>query len=989
MHKLRWLHALTLTAAVLWVGGPGLAPAPAQVLDGRAVPGTIYELAFPAFYRGEYRDGIKGFRSAASSGVNTGAGRWVDSICYFTMMGECFYHLGDLASAMEQYDAALGLAVARHGWLERIRPVPPAIGPWSVAVAVPWGPTTRNALPGAFPSTMHSLQGTDLDLILRQGGTYRAPELYPINVVEIMRCTALSLRRRREILGPVTQQLPLTSQLVKIFSARHVPPNHWMQTLVDVQRGIAMAAEGDRDEAIKVLQGSLVVNGRFDHPLTAIALLEIADLARQKNNLELAQRSYFEASFPAAYFGQADALEEALVGAARIHALQGQSGVFAPLVTAAEWCRAENFDRAVAAFLLAASEQALFSGDPQQATRLLGQARAAMGRSDLRAADLGVELLYQSAQIALDTGDAARGLKALADAQRVHRPRSRRLFQLDLTNRLSTAQELSPRVATILLTRLLREPTPHDWQHERHETLLFESTPHVPLFERWLALTLEGVVDANLATLLHVTEATRRHKFFSQLPFAGRLLALRWVVEAPEGLLDEEARKQRQHLLTKYPDLAERSRRIQQLQAQLGPMPIASDDGEQARAFERVATELARLADEQEAALVRLVLRPEVANRVFPPLLTLEQLSNRMVDGQAILAFTSLGNQVYAFLLMPDQQHKVWPMGTSAQLRSALAGLLREIGHHDGRQGINAERLASDRWKPLAASLFAPLAEGLTPETLGSLKELAIVPDGFLWYLPFELLQVGAEGATQSLIDIVPLRYAPTVGLAVPDGRGKGPAGAQVIVQGRMHSREMDPLLASTAQELQTQQPSSVVVRRRLPVGTRYVASVWQQLVVLDDIEQAQRDALNWAPAQIDQGKPGGALSEWLSVPWGAPDVVVLPGYSTAADSGLRGGGSGDELLITTCALMGAGSRTIVLARWRSGGRTAMDLVREFLLELPTEPAAAAWQRSVLLTRGGELDLAAEPRLKNLQSGVVPTADHPFFWAGYMMIGAR
>jgi CHAT domain-containing protein len=962
--------------------------AQAQILDGRTVPGTIYDLAFPAFYRGEYRDGLKGFRSAASSGINTGAGRWVDSICYFTMMGECFYHLGDLSSALEQYDAALQLMIARHGWLKRIRLMPLAIGPWATTVRVPWGPTTRNGVPGDFRAPMHSFQGTDLDTILRQGGTYKAPELYPVRVVEVMRCTALALRRRREILGPLARQLPATSQLTKEFSSGQVPAEHWLQTLVDVQRGLALSAEGDRDEALRLLQGSLVVNGRFDHPLTAIALLEMGDLACEKNDLQLAQRSYFEASFPAAYFGQGDALEEALVKAARIHTLRGEPGIFAPLITAADWCRAENFHRAASAMLLAAAEQALFSGDPRQATRLLTQARSAMGRSDLRGADLGVEALYQAAQLALDGGGFVAGMKALADAQRLHRAKSQRLFQLDLVNRLYSSQELSPRVAGLLLNDLLREPTANDWQHHRHETLLLEATPHVPVLDRWFEITLDRNTGGNLDTLVKVTEAIRRHRFFSQLPMAGRLLALRWVIEAPDELLDETARKERQDLLVRYPDIAERSKRMKDLKTQLSQMPIVPDDSEQVRSYERVGSELASVADEQEAALLRLSLRCDPATRLFPPLLSLEQLQNRMGDGQAILAFTLSGNQLQAILLTSDQRHRVWLLDSPAEMRSNLSALMREIGNHDSKQAVLAERLTSNTWRELAAALFAPLAEGLTPETLATTKELVIVPDGFLWYLPFELLQVGSDADARSLVELVPLRYAPTLGLAVQDSRPKQSSGPRVIVHGRMYSREMDQILATAADELKVQQAPSVILRRRLPLATRYVGCSWQQLVVLDDIEGAQRNPLDWSPAQIDQGKPGGALSDWLALPWGAPDVVVLPGYSTAADSGLRSGGNGDELLVASCGLMASGTRTIVLARWRTGGQTSMDVVREFLQELPAQTAATAWQRSLLLARSSELDVSAEPRLKGVKPGEVPTSDHPFFWAGSLMIGA-
>ncbi len=39
----------------------------------------------------------------------------------------------------------------------------------------------------------------------------------------------------------------------------------------------------------------------------------------------------------------------------------------------------------------------------------------------------------------------------------------------------------------------------------------------------------------------------------------------------------------------------------------------------------------------------------------------------------------------------------------------------------------------------------------------------------------------------------------------------------------------------------------------------------------------------------------------------------------------------GDEVFLAVCGLMANGARTILLSRWRTGGQTSVDLVREFL----------------------------------------------------------
>jgi hypothetical protein len=73
------------------------------------------------------------------------------------------------------------------------------------------------------------------------------------------------------------------------------------------------------------------------------------------------------------------------------------------------------------------------------------------------------------------------------------------------------------------------------------------------------------------------------------------------------------------------------------------------------------------------------------------------------------------------------------------------------------------------------------------------------------------------------------------------------------------------------------------------------------------------------------------------------------------------------------------------LSRWRTGGQSSMDLVREFVQELSHASAADAWQRALLLVTKDTLNGAGEPRLRLTAHEEAPSADHPFFWAGYLL----
>jgi hypothetical protein len=100
-----------------------------------------------------------------------------------------------------------------------------------------------------------------------------------------------------------------------------------------------------------------------------------------------------------------------------------------------------------------------------------------------------------------------------------------------------------------------------------------------------------------------------------------------------------------------------------------------------------------------------------------------------------------------------------------------------------------------------------------------------------------------------------------------------------------------------------------------------------------------------------------------------------------------RRSSNGEDVFLGLCGLMATGARTVLLSRWRTGGQTCNELVREFVQELPHQSAPAAWQRSVQLLRGTTVVAEAEPRVKVSEAiDVDISADHPFFWAGYLLV---
>ncbi|MCA9271122.1 MAG: hypothetical protein KDA41_21720, partial [Planctomycetales bacterium] len=230
-----------------------------QSLNTRVVPRDDYFLAQRGYYGGDYATALRAFRSVANGGISSTEGRWVDSICYHTMLGESYYHLGQSTLALEQYEAALKLAVAHGDWLLRVQ-FPDAIAPASLTNRnrITWGASARRSRTGAYPDTMMSFQGRlNNDNVIRNGGVVTPPNLFPLRVTEIVRCTGLSLYRRWELIGPAGAYTPLSSQIVETLSRRSAPANHWSQVWIEAQLGLAQAGAGKRAEAVAHLQRAI------------------------------------------------------------------------------------------------------------------------------------------------------------------------------------------------------------------------------------------------------------------------------------------------------------------------------------------------------------------------------------------------------------------------------------------------------------------------------------------------------------------------------------------------------------------------------------------------------------------------------------------------------------------------------------------------------------------------------------------------------------
>jgi hypothetical protein len=386
--------------------------------------------------------------------------------------------------------------------------------------------------------------------------------------------------------------------------------------------------------------------------------------------------------------------------------------------------------------------------------------------------------------------------------------------------------------------------------------------------------------------------------------------------------------------------------------------------------------------------LREIALRREPADLLFPPVRKTQDIKNALPEGHAILAFFSTKQRLYAFL-MNNAKYASWEINP-ASLSKPLSTMLRDMGMHSPTSEFAIKDLSSEKWKSSAGKMLDAITKNSTADFSKSFDELIIVPDGVLWYVPFEALQVTVEGKQRSLSSRFRIRYAPTLSLALtPYPAGRKAGGSSAVVWGKIPNREQDDVL-KTAREKFESSLSKIVPLKTTPATSSTYSLFMNQLTVFDDLSFGDKDYYDWAPIPIDHNKPGSLLSDWLDLPWGHPSEVVFTGFHTATEDSLKRLGKnaipGNDIFLNACGLMAGGTRTILLSRWRTGGQSSCDLVREYLQELPHSSPADAWQRAVMLERDERIAVEAEPRIKKVVGEDIPKAEHPFFWAGYMLL---
>ena len=722
--------------------GPGGPPRPRPRGEVKRIPSERYYAGAAFIESGQFSNAVRFYNAELKDATRIGPSLWIDSICYYAMLGETYFQSGDYDSALKNFNAGLTIAMAFPNWMAKVTYAGGVAG--SEKGATPWGVSRRVAPLGVFPSKATIIIGEGETQASRQLGIVAEQHAMAIDPIEILRCIALSIRRRIDIIGPLAPFDPMSSQILETFRTRAVAPNHWSIVFLDVIWGLALEECDKTQSAVKALNDALLAMGRYDHNLTGDALLELGHIFLKSGKVREAAQCYYESAHCAWHFGDRLLLEEALRRYSNCSkALRGGAADPA-LVGAYRWAKTQGgavlLQTSLALELL---EDMIYSGKIPQAKSGLNALQASM-RGEVRGTIHADRWNYLHALFLYATGETARGDEALAlvvEGAKVRSTWARQLGKLDafVQRGLTANSSLTPRNAADLYEYLLREPTVVDWAVNPTESLSIQMIAPIASYERQFELLLDRDLKDKA---FEVSERIRRERFFSTQTYGGRLISLRYIMTADELLTTPSLRAARESLNVAYPNFEETMKATSAVMEALNSIPTVPADRDEANRQETLFAELAKISANQEAMLHFIAAGRVRIPYVFPPVYSVEEVQKRLPADTAILSFIEAEGEIYGFMIGKENLD-AWRVGASDKVAAAVSTFLKTIGNVEGSRAVEVEQLNDELWKAQGAKLREILlgASDVEADRFNIVfSKLVVTPDSSIWYLPFEAL---------------------------------------------------------------------------------------------------------------------------------------------------------------------------------------------------------------------------------------------------------
>lgn len=950
------------------------------------LPRLDYYIARDLYDAGNIGGATEGFRTAINRSHQLGQQRWIDSVPPLVMLGECYYQQGAIAQALGQYDAALMVALSHPRWADSLRSPEPQVVNTSDLKGIAWAKLTRRTQLAGVPNVvLVPLEAAAAKTPGPSALPAAAAPVMRLDVPEVIRCLALALQRRSQLLGPLGRYSPVSAPVVELFSK--APPGNvpWVQSAWRVLHALALQTMGDEAQAQTLLNAGVGIDNKTDYFLTPLALLSLAQIDARQGNAASALNRLGDASLRAAQLEQADTLAECLTMIGQLASAGRRADLLPTLQAAVAWAQ----NTSALAYLsgsAAVSELAAVAGNVPLHEASAKQMLSLLGGKDIVLPRVQAHLGY-----ALARGAAAQNRLGLAEQQletslsmlrgsKATGAATPRVFQIQMTVSLLAGGALQPAEGEQVLNALLREPPSDQWMLCPLECMISISAQHLTAYEKWLELAQQRGSDAEVIERM---DRTQRERFYELLPLGGRLLAARQALKSDPAQWSPEVAECLGPALKTYPTAASLSQAMQKTIAELNRGPLAVDDRSIGPDAKKKFSELTAMAETEENLMMSIALQRGVIPRFWPEPIDLNQIRQTLGDGDVVLSFVHTATAIFGAAVTKQTQH-TWLVAESPNFDVKVALLLAQLG----LSGAPNLDMSSKHvpWRATAGELAKTLLPSEARQLIAGGERVIVVPSGNLWYLPFELLPAAENDPSTPLLARHRVCYVPTLGhLRQLDG--PAPAVTNTLgLYGNFFAvdRVVNQTLAGQVAQDVPQSLRLDVTQKLGLTSPSWLRLRADQIWVACELPMAKTPwELRLMPVEPSEEN---VLGSWMRMPLRAPARLFLAGLQTAAQRAEMKGG--DELFVPACTLMASGVRSLWLSRWKVGGRSSQLALSRVMDELAYESPSSAWQRTAIALWAEKLATADEPLLPGAKS-LPATIDgsHPLLWSGYMMIG--
>ncbi len=988
MTALRSLHHALLLLLTLLATIQTLRAQPVSEL-----PRAEYYVARELYRIGRTLEAADGFQTALNRARRLGEGRWVDSIPPLIMLGECYYQQGNLAQALEQYDAALMLALANSGWIDQVEVQSEQLAELEAhAKGIGWFTKSRPTQAVIVPAGLQLSVDPTAAQVTQQGGVIAPVNLVTqLDVTEVIRTLGIALMRRWEVLGPLAKHSPLAAPLEAMFARNPRQQVPWLNASWRVLQGASSLASPNRVDSRQLLREGTLIANQADYYLSSLALLILGKLDAREGNYPAAIINLQDASLLAAQFEQHATVAEAIDNLSACAAASGRLDMLDPLQRLATWANKKSGSVQVAA-LVGASELAIYGNDFSLADKLLRQAAVVLRGREITLPRAQAQLAFTSALLAFAQNRSTLGISNLESALKFARGTAatgavvESIFQSQLTLDLLATQSLTAAEAEAVLVDTVAEPTRTDWELTPLKTLAELTTARDPAYLRLLELA--STRGASVEEMLERMDRVQRQRLYQALPLGGRLMAWRQAMGVRPDQLSPASRNSVEGALQRQPELITMGQQIESLVAKLRAAPIPLDDRRTPADAKKAFAELESLSSNFENQLAFISLQRRNLERLAPPAANLQSIQTQLAERDLVLAMVVGGGQIFGLAITRDQAYQ-WQVDEPAKLDASLSALLMEMGLvRDNKPSQPSEVMApTAAWRITAEKIASSLFPADVQTLLDSCQRVIMIPHDRLWYVPFELLPQDANAGNPPWIVGRAVTYVPTLG-SFEVAFGKAPKVQETVgIVGNFFALDATQNTEAASSIAQSIPGSHVVMLNQkvtVPSAT-WLKLKSDQLWVANTLESSDN---GWEVPVLPLGKPQQArIGMWLDTPRTSPPIVLLPGLKTSLSQGQLG--HGNELFLPICAMLYSGTKTACLSRWPVGGGSTKIFLQRQLEELQSERPSEALRRSVLAQWPEQFLLADEPLLlpAGKDSPPLVAGSHPLLWCGYLSVG--